>query len=91
VLEERRRWAWDYADAVDVAAQAHDVLARLEDPLVPLLELARQAAESGATQEELVAVFGRLRRGASEAQEDRVLEVLDAITGHCHLSWRIFP
>ena len=39
----------------------------------------------------LVAVFGRLRHGASEAQEDRILEVLDAITGHCHPDWRIFP
>jgi hypothetical protein len=36
------------------------------------------------TQEELVAVFQGLRDGASKEHDDRILEILDFITGWCH-------
>jgi hypothetical protein len=77
---------------VDVTERARELLARSdEDALVPLWELAREAARSGATQEELVAVFEGLRDGASDEQEDRLLETLDFVVGWCHPRWRVFP
>jgi hypothetical protein len=77
---------------VNLAERARELLARSdEDSLVPLWELARDAARSGATQQELVAVFEGLREGASEEHEDRLLEVLDFIVGWCPPRWRVFP
>lgn len=58
---------------------------------MPLWQLARDAAESGATREELIAVFEGLRDGASEEQEDRLLEILDFVVGWCSPRWRVFP
>jgi predicted ATPase len=77
---------------VDVAERARELLARSDrDSSVRLWELARDAAEHGATQDELVAVFQGLRHGADEEHEDRLLEILDFITGWCHSRWRLFP
>lgn len=77
---------------MDLAERARELLVECdEDSLVPLWQLASNAAEDGATQEELVAVFKGLLDGASGEHQDRLLEILDFIVGWCHPRWRVFP
>lgn len=55
-----------------------------------LRELLRSAAASGLSREHARALLERMRsRAATEAIEDRILELLDIVTDHCSPQLRI--
>ena len=56
-----------------------------------LAALLRHHRDEGMTQSEAQSVLENMRATLSEADEDRVLEMLDLVTGFCPVHLRVWP
>ena len=73
----------------DFIAAIRAALAR-NAPLDEIVELLREHKAAGLSQHDAYAALQSMRGGADEGTEDRILEIMDFVSGWCQPAWRVW-
>jgi anthranilate phosphoribosyltransferase len=75
---------------LDIRRELEDFL-QGQSPLGEIVPLLKDYRSRGVTQDELLAMLEAMRRNApSEEREDRILEVMDVVSGFCRAEFAIW-